>query len=146
MGGDEVKKSFACTNEGVFIAKGETNPCGCLTTLITVPLPWLFKFTWLFIQQVCLLDFHVTWHCLTVWPTIEVWTTWLTTRLDMTILVHSCCCWCACLTTVLLVMDFLMVCHSFTSAWKHAWSLQWSLGSLDVAFSCCSLLVFWKAW
>jgi len=30
------EESFACTNEGVFIAKGETDPCGYSTTLMTV--------------------------------------------------------------------------------------------------------------
>jgi len=36
VGGAEVKKSFACTNEGVFIAKGEIYSCGCSTTLMIV--------------------------------------------------------------------------------------------------------------
>jgi len=35
VGGVEVKKYFSCTNEGVFIAKDETDPCGCSTTLMT---------------------------------------------------------------------------------------------------------------
>ena len=52
MGGAKVKNSFTCTNEGVFVAKGETNPCGYSTTLLTVWIPWLFNFTRLFIQEV----------------------------------------------------------------------------------------------
>jgi len=60
LGGSNVKTSLACTNEGVFIAKGETDPCGCSTTFMTVWLPWPFDFTWLFMWQVGLLDFHIS--------------------------------------------------------------------------------------
>jgi len=75
------ENSFACTNEGVFMVKGETNPCVCLNTIIIVWLPWLF------VQQVGLLDFHVTLHWYKIWPTIEMWMTWL----DVSVLIQSCC-------------------------------------------------------
>lgn len=39
---------------------------------------------------------------------------------DMTMLIHLCYCWCACRAAVLL-------CHSFTSAWKSVRSHRWSL-------------------
>jgi len=118
------EKSLACTNEKVFIAKGETDPCGCSTTFMIIWLPWIFDFTWLFIQQVGLLDFHVTLHWLIVWPTVEMWKTWLMIGLDMTVLVYSYYCWCACQDAVLVVMDVLMVCHSFTSTCQHALCLR----------------------
>jgi len=35
-GRSQSEKSFACTNGWVFIAKGETDPCGCSTSLMTV--------------------------------------------------------------------------------------------------------------
>jgi len=38
----------------------------------------------------------------TVWPIVVVWLTWLMTRLDMIVLVCSCCFWCACRAAVLL--------------------------------------------
>lgn len=60
VGGAKVKNSFTCTNEGVFILKGEIDPCGCSTTPMTIWLPWLF------VQQV------------------EMWVTRLMTWLEMT--------------------------------------------------------------
>ena len=89
------EKSFPCTNEGLFIANSETNPCDFSTTLMTIWIPWIFNFTWLFVQKVGLLDFHVTLHWLTVWPTIEMWMTWLITWLDMIVMIHSYYYWCA---------------------------------------------------
>jgi len=101
-GRSQAEKSFACTNEGVFIGKGETNPCGCLTSLFTIWFPWPFNFTWLLIWKVDLLDFHDTLHWLIVWPIVEMWMPWLMTRLDMTVLAHSFYCWCACQVVVLM--------------------------------------------
>lgn len=120
-------------------AKGEIDPCGCSNTLMIVCLPWLFDFTWLFIQEVGLLHFHVTLHWLTVWPIVEMWTTWL----DMTVLVHACHCWCACWALVLLGDGCLHgVSQLHLRMAKCAKSLM-VIGSLDVAFTHFSLLVCW---
>jgi len=136
------EKSFAYTNEGVFIAKGGTDPRGCSTTLMTIWLPWLFNFTWLFVQQVGLLDFHITLHCLTTWPIVEMWVTWL----DMTMLVHSCCCWSACRATMLLGVGCLHGVSQLHLCMARCTESLMVICSLDVALAHYSLLVCWKAW
>jgi len=96
------KTSFTCTDEGVFIAKGDSDPCDYLTTLMTIWLPWPFDFTWIFVWQVGLFDFHITLNSLILSSIVEMWMTWPMTRLDMTVLVHSCSYWCACHVVVFL--------------------------------------------
>ena len=111
VGGSEVKKSFACTNEGVFIAKGETNPCGYLTTLMTISFPWLFDL------HDSLFNKWVSWTstlCHIDWQQAHSEDMGDMTRHDLTWqwwYIHA-----ISRVQFLWVMDVFMVYHSFTSA------------------------------
>ena len=115
---------------GVFIAKGETDPCGCSPTLMTVWLPWLSDLhDSMFNKWVSWTStlHHIDWqqahsgdvgnmsHDLTRHDlTRQCWYIRVAPRVHVEL--H--CRW---------VMNFFMVYHSFNSAWQSARSLWWSL-------------------
>lgn len=146
VGGAKVKNSFACKNEGVFIAKGETDPYGYLTTLTTVWIPWIFEFTWLLIQQVGLLGFHVTLH----------WFDNMAHSGDVDNMTYDMT-WHECAGTFVLLLECMSSCNAAVDGCLHG-VLQLHLcmarcvessmfvGSLDVYLAHCFLLVCWKAW
>lgn len=107
------EKSFACTNEGVFIAQGETDPCGYSTTHMTIWLPWLFDL------HDSLFNKWVSWtsmlhHIGYNKPIMEMWVTWIMTWLNMT--------WHENVDTFALLLE-CMLSYSATGWWMSSWCI-----------------------
>lgn len=122
------QKVISVQMRGVFIAKGETDPCDYSTTLRTVQLPSLLTYMTLCSTSASLgFQHYIT--LINNKPIMEMWVTWIMTWLKMI--------WQDNAGTFMLLLECTSCC-SAVKWWRSAWSLQCSFIHSSTLWTCPS--------